>query len=124
MCMLAHISRAMTTQPPDSLRLTAIAEAARLLDDPIFAALQEPARVAVLRRVMELGRADITEIADGLPQERSVISRHLVQLRAAGLLRDQRIGRQRYYQVDGPAIVTRLEAILAQMRKVSLYCCP
>ena len=114
----------MTSENHDILRMRAIAEAARLLDDPIFAALQEPARVAVLRRVMELGRADITEIAEGLPQERSVVSRHLVQLRAAGLLRDQRVGRQRYYQVDGAAIVTRLEAIVAQMRQVSPYCCP
>jgi DNA-binding transcriptional ArsR family regulator len=114
----------MTPDTAEPSRLTAIAEAARILDDPIFAALQEPARIAVLRRLMELGRADISAIAEGLPQERSVVSRHLGQLRAAGLVRDQRVGRQRYYEVDGPAIVARLEAILEQMRRVARFCCP
>jgi DNA-binding transcriptional ArsR family regulator len=114
----------MTDAGSDLARHAAIQEAARCLDDPIFAALQEPARIVVLRRLLELGRSDITAIAQGMPQERSVVSRHLLQLQNAGLVRSQRVGRQRFYEVDGMAIVTRLEGILERMRRIAPYCCP
>jgi hypothetical protein len=59
-------------------------EAARqcvaVFDTGFFKALCEPARIAVLRELILLGRADIAAIADRLPQDRSVIARHLQQL--------------------------------------------
>lgn len=101
-----------------------IDQAMAVLDDPLFRALQEPARVAVLREVLRLGRVDVSGVAAVLPQERSVISRHLQVLLDAGLLRVEREGRHRMYEVDGPEIVARFERILAQVRGVSAACCP
>lgn len=95
-----------------------------VLDTPFFKALQEPARVAILRRLMLLGRADVGAIAEGLPQERSVISRHLQVLHEAGIVTQEREGRHRFYQVDGPAIVQRLEAMLRQLKLAAPMCCP
>jgi len=95
-----------------------------MFDDPLFKALQEPARVAVLRRLMLLGQADVNQIAEGLPQERSVVSRHLQLLLEAGLLRAQRAGRHRLYEVDGPAILAKFEALWRQMAAVAPWCCP
>ena len=60
-----------------STRTRAIDSVIDSFDGAFFKALCEPSRVAVLKRVMQLGRADIGEIAEGLPQERSVVSRHL-----------------------------------------------
>lgn len=97
----------------------AIDAAIASLDGTFFKALCEPPRVAVLKRVMQLGRADITEIAAELPQERSVVSRHLQVLLEAGIVRASRVGRQVFYEVDGPAIIQRLEAILHHTR----MCC-
>ncbi|MDM5100591.1 ArsR/SmtB family transcription factor [Aeromonas salmonicida] len=97
----------------------AIDAAIASLDSTFFKALCEPPRVAVLKRVMQLGRADITEIAAELPQERSVVSRHLQVLLEAGIVRASRVGRQVFYEVDGPAIIQRLETILHHTR----MCC-
>ena len=57
-----------------------------------------------------LGRADVGEIAKELPQERSVISRHLQVLHDAQIVKATKVGRQVFYEVNGGAIVERLEA--------------
>ncbi|MNN95658.1 Bacterial regulatory protein, arsR family [compost metagenome] len=73
---------------------------------------------------MQLGRADVSEIAADLPQERSVVSRHLQVLLEANIVRATKAGRQVFYEVDGPAIVTRLESILQHTRSIAALCCP
>ncbi|HZX51046.1 MAG TPA: metalloregulator ArsR/SmtB family transcription factor [Pseudomonas sp.] len=102
----------------------AVEAAIATFDSTFFKALCEPSRIGVLKRVMLLGRADISEIAADLPQERSVVSRHLQTLQDAGILRTAKEGRQVFYEVDGPAIVSRLEAILQQCKAIAPYCCP
>ena len=109
---------------PSQSRQKAVDAAIAVLDTTFFNALQEPARIAVLRRLMLLARADIGQIAEGLPQERSVISRHLQVLLDAGIVRCTKEGRHRYYEVDGPAILRNLEAITGQLKAVAPYCCP
>jgi DNA-binding transcriptional ArsR family regulator len=105
-------------------RSQAIESAIESLDGTFFKALCEPPRVAVLKRVMQLGRADVTAIAADLPQERSVVSRHLQVLLDAGIVRATKVGRQMFYEVDGPAIVKRLEDILHHTKSIALLCCP
>ncbi len=105
-------------------RSQAIESAIESLDGAFFKALCEPPRVAVLKRVMQLGRADVTAIAADLPQERSVISRHLQVLLDAGIVRATKVGRQVFYEVDGPAIVKRLEDILHHTKSIASLCCP
>jgi DNA-binding transcriptional ArsR family regulator len=102
----------------------AVEAAIATFDSSFFKALCEPSRIGVLKRVMLLGRADISEIAADLPQERSVVSRHLQTLLDAGILRTAKEGRQVFYEVDGPAIVDRLETILRQCKVIAPYCCP
>jgi DNA-binding transcriptional ArsR family regulator len=109
---------------PAMTRTHAIEAAIESLDGTFFKALCEPSRVAVLKRVMQLGRADVSEIAADLPQERSVVSRHLQVLLEANIVRATKVGRQVFYEVDGPAIVTRLEAILQHTRSIAALCCP
>jgi DNA-binding transcriptional ArsR family regulator len=92
-------------------------EAARrcvaVFDTNFFKALCEPARIAVLQELILVGRADIAGIADRLPQDRSVIARHLQQLADAGIVRAEREGRHVFYQLDAPSVRRRLEEILA-----------
>lgn len=118
----AHIFGCMTDRILHRTR--AIDAAIESLDGAFFKALCEPSRVAVLKRVMQLGRADIGEIAQGLPQERSVVSRHLQVLLEAGIVRGTKVSRQMFYEVDGPAVVARLEAILEHMKCLTPFCCP
>lgn len=109
---------------PPKLREEAVEAAIAVLDTTFFSALQEPARIAVLRRLMLLGRADIGQIAQGLPQERSVVSRHLQVLHDAGIVRSTKDGRHRYYEVDGPAVLRNLEEITQRIKAISVFCCP
>jgi DNA-binding transcriptional ArsR family regulator len=92
-------------------------EAARqcvaVFDTAFFKALCEPARIAVLQEVVLLGRADVATIAERRPQDRSVITRHLQQLAAAGIVVAEKEGRHVFYRVDAGAIAKRLENILA-----------
>jgi DNA-binding transcriptional ArsR family regulator len=95
-------------------------EAARrcvaVFDTGFFKALCEPARIAVLRELILLGRGDIAAIAARLPQDRSVVARHLHQLAAAQIVTAEKEGRHVFYQIDAVAVAERLEGILAITR--------
>ena len=91
-------------------------EAARqcvaVFDTRFFKALCEPARIAVLRELILLGRADIAALAERLPQDRSVVARHLQQLASAQIVHATKEGRHVFYEVDASGIAERLEGIL------------
>lgn len=89
----------------------AVNECVSVFDTTFFRALCEPSRIAVLKEVILLGRADIAAIAEHLPQDRSVITRHLQQLAAANIVKAEKQGRHVFYEVDPAAIAKRLESI-------------
>ena len=95
-------------------------EAARrcvaVFDTAFFKALCEPARIAVLGELILLGRADIAAVSARLPQDRSVVARHLHQLAAAHIVKAKKEGRHVFYEVDAGAVAERLEGILAITR--------
>lgn len=97
-------------------RYGAAQQCVAVFDTGFFKALCEPARIAVLRELILLGRADIAAIADRLPQDRSVIARHLRQLATAQIVRAQKEGRHVFYEIDAHTIAGRLEGILAITR--------
>jgi len=66
---------------------------------PVFAALGDPTRRAVLAR-LRTGPRSVGEIVSGLPVSQSAVSQHLRVLREAGLVTDRREGTRRLYQVD------------------------
>lgn len=94
-------------------RQEAAKQCVAVFDTSFFKALCEPARIAVLQEVVLLGRADVATIAERRPQDRSVITRHLQQLAAAGIVVAEKEGRHVFYRVDARAIGKRLEDILA-----------
>ena len=70
---------------------TAVANACvDILDTEFFRALCEPARIQIFRQLVIKGRSDIGTIAEDLPQDRSVIARHLQQMERAGEARPVR----------------------------------
>ncbi len=94
-------------------RQEAAKQCVAVFDTAFFKALCEPARIAVLQEVVLLGRADVATIAERRPQDRSVITRHLQQLAAAGIVVAEKEGRHVFYKVDAAAIGKRLESIIA-----------
>jgi ArsR family transcriptional regulator, nickel/cobalt-responsive transcriptional repressor len=93
-------------------------------DARLFKTLSEPVRLEILRFLMENGRTDIGTIADHMPQDRSVVSRHLNLMQEAGILRSRKETRHVYYEIDGGAFISKLEAITQQIRDCIATCCP
>jgi DNA-binding transcriptional ArsR family regulator len=60
----------------------------------VFEALSDATRRAVLRDVAERGPVTATELAVGLPVTRQAIAKHLAVLREAGLVDQERSGRE------------------------------
>src|SRR3990170_378285 len=112
----------MSSKPAPRSRERAARELREILDGKLFAALCEPVRVALVEYLTVHGRSDIATIAAAFPQDRSVVSRHLSSLRAAGVVRREKVGRQVFFEVDGTAVVARLEEILARFRRIVPLC--
>lgn len=95
-----------------------------ILDTEFFVALCEPVRVELVRALVLKGRSDIQTIAEGFAQDRSVIARHLQVLARAGLVHSEKVGRHQYFELDGPAILVRMEAMTTAIRQIVPLCCP
>lgn len=68
-----------------------------------WAALADPTRRAIFERLIDQPRA-VGELARGLPVSRPAVSQHLKVLKDAGLVIDNRAGKQRIYQVDSDGL--------------------
>ena len=93
-------------------------------DVRFFKTLSEPVRMDILRYLMLNGRSDIGTIADHMPQDRSVVSRHLNLMQEAGILKCEKETRYVFYEIDAKAFVDKLEAITQRVRKCVEVCCP
>jgi DNA-binding transcriptional ArsR family regulator len=85
---------------------------------PVFAALGDPTRRAVLAR-LRTGPRSVGEIVATLPVSQSAVSQHLRVLREARLVTDRREGTRRLYQVDLEGL-TALRAYVDEYWDVAL----
>ena len=103
----------------------AMAEAAiGVLDTRFLKALTDPTRVQIVKKLILLGACDVSTIAKGLSQDRSVISRHLNTLEQAGITASRKEGRQVFYDLDGPYIVQKVSLILEALQPMAELCLP
>jgi len=102
-----------------------MAEAAiAVLDTKFLKALSDPARVQILKKLIVLGACDVSTIAKGLSQDRSVISRHLATLERARITTSRKMGRRVMYDLDGPYIVAKVKLILEAVQPMAELCIP
>lgn len=94
------------------------------LDSKFFKVLSEPVRVQILKFLILNGSSDIAAIAASLPQDRSVISRHLRFMYEADILCCEKISRHTYYQVNALAFRNKLAGIADQITECMCACCP
>jgi DNA-binding transcriptional ArsR family regulator len=73
--------------------------------DNVFAALANPARRDILRLLLNEGQQPVQQIASHFDMRRPSISEHLKVLRDAGLVRERKRGRQRYYQLEAAPLM-------------------
>ncbi len=67
---------------------------------PIFAALGDDTRLALVARLCERGPQSITQLTAGAHVTRQAITKHLDVLANAGLVHDVRRGRERIWDLD------------------------
>jgi DNA-binding transcriptional ArsR family regulator len=73
---------------------------------PVFAALGDRTRLALVARLSRDGPASIADLTVGVLVTRQAVTKHLQVLADAGLTRSHRRGRERVWQLEP----TRLEA--------------
>ena len=94
------------------------------MDSKFFKSLSEPVRLEILKLLMLTDESDVNGLAEKLPQDRSVISRHLNNMNEAGILKSRKEGRHLYYSINGKEIIQKFDLILKTIKKcVSLKCC-
>lgn len=78
----------------------------------LFKALGEPNRYQLFCKLCGCDcPCTVSEVADGAPQDVSVISRHLKLLKDAGVVSASKQGREKYYHVNAGKLVETLRAL-------------
>jgi DNA-binding transcriptional ArsR family regulator len=67
---------------------------------PMFAALGDETRLALVARLSAEGPLSITRLTAGSPVTRQAITKHLTVLASAGLVSDLRRGRERIWELE------------------------
>jgi DNA-binding transcriptional ArsR family regulator len=73
---------------------------ARLAQARVFAALGDDVRLRIVMRLCDGGPMSITNLTAGSRVTRQAVSKHLVVLQQAGLVRSARRGRERIWQLE------------------------
>src|ERR1700722_4485587 len=69
---------------------------------PVFAALGDRTRLGLVVRLSAEGPLSIARLSDGAAVTRQAVTKHLVALAGAGLVRGARRGRQRIWRIEAP----------------------
>jgi len=112
---------AMATQT-ESIKI--LDELTKNFDLKFFKTMSEPVRLEILKFLMVNGRSDIGTIAEHMPQDRSVISRHLNLLHESGILNYEKETRHIYYEINGQAFIGKLENFTERVKRCIDQCCP
>ncbi len=99
-------------------------ELVEAFDLKLLKTLSEPVRLQILRFLLLNGRSDIGTIADNMPQDRSVISRHLNLMHESGILICEKESRHMFYRLNGQAFLSKLEDLTERIRNCMTECCP
>ena len=108
----------------DPNRKSAAEDLINAFDFKFFKTMSEPVRMQILKFLLLNGKSDIATIAEGMPQDRSVISRHLNLMSEVGILQCEKETRHVFYEIDGTVFLDKLETMAQQIRKCIPVCCP
>ena len=106
----ARARTARTRRP----RAAPAAAAALAGSAPVFAALGDETRLALVVRLCAGGPLSIARLTEGTAVTRQAVTKHLHVLEDAGLVRGARLGREQIWQIE-PARVTAARESLDQI---------
>jgi DNA-binding transcriptional ArsR family regulator len=82
---------------------------------PVFAALGDATRLAVVARLCTDGPLSISRLSESVAVSRQAVTKHLETLADAGLVRDARLGRERIWELEP----RRLEIARRELDRIS-----
>ena len=88
--------------------------AARADAAPVFAALGDPTRLALVRRLSGDGPQSISQLTADAGVTRQAVTKHLESLMGVGLVRDRWQGRERIFELE-PRRLTRARSCLDEI---------
>lgn len=94
------------------------------MDSKFFKSLSEPVRVDIMRFLLLNGQSDIATIAENMPQDRSVISRHLTLMQDVGILSGRKEGRHVVYMLNADHFLERFRSLTALIENCVKECGP
>ncbi len=83
-----------------------------------FNILFDPVRIEIFKFIAINGKSNIGEISEHFTQDRSVISRHLMQMFNQKILTRSKVSRFTYYSLNTNGIIRKFEETAEQIRKV------
>ena len=83
---------------------------------PLFAALGDQTRLNIVARLCATGPQSIVRLTDGTKVSRQAITKHLLALADAGLVRSTRDGRERIWQLQ----TKRLSDVRTYLDQISI----
>ena len=89
MCIIVYLMKAKYSQKQAEIANKFV----DVVDSKLFKSMGEPVRVQIIRFLLLNGQADIGTIAENMPQDRSVISRHLNLMHEVDILNSEKEGR-------------------------------
>lgn len=100
----------MKTERPSRKEKALIAAKAKVLK-----ALGHPTRLWIAERLAD-GERCVCELVDGIDADISTISKHLAVLRQAGVVEDEKRGKQVYYRLKVPCVLKILPCVEAVIK--------
>ena len=95
-----------------------------VMDSKFFKSMGEPVRVQIIRFLLLNGRTDIGTIAENMPQDRSVISRHLNLMLEVGILNCEKESRHMFYSLNAVVFLERFTDITDLVKTCIKECGP
>lgn len=77
----------------------------------LLKALSHPLRLQIVRGLLVGGCHNVRCMESGTGQSQSTISQHLMRLKAAGVVKCERVGNEVYYEVANPAVAAVVAAL-------------
>lgn len=71
---------------------------------PVFAALGDPTRLAIVQKLVEGGPTSLSRLGEGLPVTRQAIAKHLTVLGKAGVVQTVKKGREQIVKLEPEAL--------------------
>ena len=82
----------------------------------VFKALAHPSRLWMVEK-LALGECCVCELVGGLDADFSTVSRHLSVLKQAGVVDDEKRGKQVYYRLKVPCVLNFMHCVTAVIQE-------